>query len=376
MGRKIVFFIILIALFFSISLISRPLARECECSQAGEKSCSGGTLRTCDGCNYKEQQCECGCKDSESCKKKYCSSSCKCGCSSISCNGGTCKKCDDDDNEDPAPTATEKPEATPTEKPKKVTVIPNPTLSPYEERCGDGKCTNGYYCCQNEDGSPVCCRVGSGSGGGGGTSAVLNIRLLDPNMNPLTLPEVSLCKVRCNTAPCESYGCQTNASEAVFSISSRTHWGAGLRLNGFSLPLLGITPYENGIPSETGFGLWGTCRNSKDLSNCLTWNKAPGRNDNRTVHYIINITAVPSPGSETPTPTPIPGAWAKLKNTSFYSNKTIYNPIPDPPIPYDEDDDGSPYFIISGSGSDPGLLSASAVNFGVGISLPETLAPA
>ncbi len=74
-----------------------------------------------------------------------------------------------------APTPTTPPRASPTTVPSiKATIIPNITLSPYEERCGSGKCTNGYYCCQNRDGSPACCPVGEvpPTGGGGGTTGL------------------------------------------------------------------------------------------------------------------------------------------------------------------------------------------------------------
>ncbi|MCX7608525.1 MAG: hypothetical protein N2049_04820, partial [Anaerolineales bacterium] len=40
----------------------------------------------------------------------------------------------------------------------------------------------------------------------------------------------------------------------------------------------------------------------------------------------------------TPSPTPIPGAWIKLKDTSFYSFKSLTNLIPASASSYDSDD--------------------------------------
>jgi hypothetical protein len=77
-------------------------------------------------------------------------------------------------------------------------------------------------------------------------------------------------------------------------------------------------------------------------------------------------TNTPTP-TRTPTPTPTPDPhWVKLKNTSFYTSKQINQPIPFPPLAYDEDDDGSRYFIIASSGSDPGLVATSYISLGTG----------
>ncbi len=89
-----------------------------------------------------------------------------------SCVGDTLYGCDCVQNT-PTPQQPTKPPPSPTTPPTATplpTTIPNLTLSPYEERCGSGKCTNGYYCCQNRDGSPACCPVGTPPGGGGGTN--------------------------------------------------------------------------------------------------------------------------------------------------------------------------------------------------------------
>jgi hypothetical protein len=44
--------------------------------------------------------------------------------------------------------------------------------------------------------------------------------------------------------------------------------------------------------------------------------------------------------TNSPTPTPTPGAWFKIKNGSFHSDRDIYNPIPETVEAYDDDDSG------------------------------------
>ncbi|MCX7608646.1 MAG: hypothetical protein N2049_05440, partial [Anaerolineales bacterium] len=68
----------------------------------------------------------------------------------------------------------------------------------------------------------------------------------------------------------------------------------------------------------------------------------------------------------TPSPTPIPGAWIKLKDTSFYSFKSLTNLIPAPASSYDSDDNSASHFIIASPLSDPGLVSAQVLAFGSG----------
>ncbi|MGQ9833225.1 MAG: hypothetical protein ACUVRJ_05435 [Candidatus Villigracilaceae bacterium] len=52
----------------------------------------------------------------------------------------------------------------------------------------------------------------------------------------------------------------------------------------------------------------------------------------------------------------------KLKSTSFYSSGSLVNRIPAAPAAYDSEDDGSPYFIISGGGSASGLTAAESIH--------------
>ncbi len=85
-----------------------------------------------------------------------------------------------------------------------------------------------------------------------------------------------------------------------------------------------------------------------------------------------NPTNTPAPNNtptniptNTPTPTPIL-SFAKIKNASFYSNRSLNNFIPASPTAYDADDDGSANFILSSPGSDPGLVSAASINLGQG----------
>ncbi len=64
-----------------------------------------------------------------------------------------------------APTETKAPIKTPYPSP-----LPSRPLSPYETKCGNGICTNGFYCCQNPDGSAACCPVGAPPPNGGGSN--------------------------------------------------------------------------------------------------------------------------------------------------------------------------------------------------------------
>jgi hypothetical protein len=86
-------------------------------------------------------------------------------------------------------------------------------------------------------------------------------------------------------------------------------------------------------------------------------------------------TLTPTP-TNTLTPTPIL-PFIKLKNTSFYSGRSLNNPIPASPTAYDADDDGSANFIISSPGSDPGLVSATSIYLGQGqpSAPPDTVLP-
>jgi hypothetical protein len=83
-----------------------------------------------------------------------------------------------------------------------------------------------------------------------------------------------------------------------------------------------------------------------------------------------NPTNTPTPTTApTNTPTSIPTPtinpyWVKLKNTSFYTSRSLVQSIPASPISYDADDDGTAYFIIASFGSDPGVVAASYINLG------------
>ncbi len=57
----------------------------------------------------------------------------------------------------PTPASTSTPTTAP---PPKATPLTRTPLSPYEEYYGEGKCTNGFYCCQQTNGDPACCHVG------------------------------------------------------------------------------------------------------------------------------------------------------------------------------------------------------------------------
>ncbi|MGB9883609.1 MAG: hypothetical protein ACPLRN_03810, partial [Microgenomates group bacterium] len=66
--------------------------------------------------------------------------------------------------------------------------------------------------------------------------------------------------------------------------------------------------------------------------------------------------------TNTPTPSPTPIIrWIKIKDTSFYTNKNLNNPLPATVAAYDTDDDGTRYFIIASTSSDPGLVAAASI---------------
>lgn len=57
-----------------------------------------------------------------------------------------------------------------------------------------------------------------------------------------------------------------------------------------------------------------------------------------------------------------PSSWTKLKNTSFFSINDLFNPIPAAISPYDSDDNGLRYFIVSDAVYDPGLVLAKSID--------------
>ncbi|MDW8227741.1 MAG: hypothetical protein RMJ60_08085, partial [Anaerolineales bacterium] len=58
--------------------------------------------------------------------------------------------------------------------------------------------------------------------------------------------------------------------------------------------------------------------------------------------------------------------WIKLKDTSFYSFKSLTNLIPASASSYDSDDNNASHFIIADPGYDPGPVSASSFSLGFG----------
>ena len=88
-----------------------------------------------------------------------------------------------------------------------------------------------------------------------------------------------------------------------------------------------------------------------------------------TCQCVLPETPTPTPTSTptmTPTPTQAPGAWIKLKDSSFNSTNSLTSKIPYVPAPFDsyDDDDQSPYFIIGSSG----LVGAPVINLGLNAS--------
>ena len=258
------------------------------------------------------------------------------------------------------------PTKTPIPAPPRTSIIPNTTLNPYETACGTGKCTNGYYCCNDLDGSDICCRVGDPPpGGGGGSTTLLGIRLLNPSLSPVSFPSVSLCKVNCKDSPCYALNCQKEVSSADFSGQIKSKHGGAIRDPNKNLTILGITPIQN---NEIFTGLHSfNCRSASitDIKDCYYWTSAL-QTGSRILYYIV--TADIPTISLTPSPTPTPSEnLVKLKDTSFYTPRLLAQNIPSSPLPFDSDDDAAPYFITSSPGSDPGLVSADYIHLGAGL---------
>ncbi len=156
------FLSVLFVLFVLLSLT--PLKSP---TYAGVNNCSSCTKSNC---------CGVVCTTTE-----YCSGDVIYGCE--------CKSLSSND-----PTPTDPPEVNPLPTLPHATTIPNITLSPYETACGGGKCTNGYYCCQQPNGDPACCPVGEvPPGGGGNRRSSIFVQLLDPNLIPFTPPRITYC---------------------------------------------------------------------------------------------------------------------------------------------------------------------------------------
>lgn len=200
----------------------------------------------------------------------------------------------------------------------------------------------------------------SSSGGGGSNptntptpTAFLRVRLFNPQLTPVTISGVNLCKVNCGTAPCSLVSCQSNLNYYDFP-GAAANQGGGLQYSTSQLIVQGITPIQNGSVSTVNS--YPACRGSTNTKNCASWSTAINTGS-RVLRYIVITT--------TPTPTPLP-AFTKLKNTSFYSNRSLNVAIPATPIAYDADDDASANFIIASPGFDPGLLSATSISLGQG----------
>jgi len=106
----------------------------------------------------------------------------------------------------------------------------------------------------------------------------------------------------------------------------------------------------------------GLCRNPASLGDatCAGVIETPGPTE------IPTSTPASTPAS-TPTPTTVPAdnPWIKIRDSSFYSPASLTNIIPLSITAYDSDDDAAQrYFIMTGSGSDPGLVSNSSTDTG------------
>jgi hypothetical protein len=77
-----------------------------------------------------------------------------------------------------------------------------------------------------------CTQPTSPPGNNGSTptpTAFLRVRLLNPALSPVAFSDVTLCKVRCDTAPCSAVSCQTGVSLADFPGSIPADRGGAIR---------------------------------------------------------------------------------------------------------------------------------------------------
>jgi hypothetical protein len=108
--------------------------------------------------------------------------------------------------------------------------------------------------------------------GGGGTNptntptptAFLRVRLLNPALSPVASSDVTLCKVRCDTAPCSAVSCQSGVSLADFPGSILADRGGAIRDPNKLLTILGITPIQNGNVA-TGNNYWSVTPEFEDI---------------------------------------------------------------------------------------------------------------
>jgi hypothetical protein len=140
---------------------------------------------------------------------------------------------------------------------------------------------------------------------------------LNPALSPVSFSNITLCKVRCDTAPCSAVSCQTGVSLADFPGSILADRGGAIRDPNKLLTILGITPIQNGNMA-TGNN-YPYCRGATvtDIKNCYTWSQALS-SGYRLINYIV-VTSTPAP-TATPTPNPY---WLKLKDTSFRGLSSI-----------------------------------------------------
>ena len=283
------------------------------------------------------------------------------------------------------------------------------------------ECQSPAYCHDTQIRSG--CSSSSGGGGGSNQTTFLRVRFLDPQLNPYTpeikcvtntptpyrsptpspiysptpsptksfigispiIPSPSIsptseirppslqaamcylniqaCKVNCSTTPCSIINCPTYSNNYFYDFNGPVNAseGAGLQYKTSDIIVLGVTPYQNNYPSN--ITLYPDCQNSTMLKDCAVWSSS-NNTGRRVLNYIV-VTA-------TPLPTPFSSNWTKLKNTSFYSNRNLNNPLPASPIAYDADDDRSANFILASPGSDPGLLSATSISLGQGQPIRST----
>ena len=208
-----------------------------------------------------------------------------------------------------------------------------------------------------------CCDYAGCCPDGGGSTALLGIRLLNPSLSPVSFPSVSLCKVNCKNSPCYALNCQKEVSSADFSGQINSKHGGAIHDPNKNLTILGITPIQNNeiFTGPHSFN----CRNASitDIKDCYYWTSAL-QTGSRILYYIV-AADIPTI-SLTPSPTPTPSEnWVKLKDTSFYTPRLLAQNIPSSPLPFDSDDDASPYFITSSSGSDADVVAAPSLNLGL-----------
>ena len=183
-------------------------------------------------------------------------------------------------------------------------------------------------------------------------TAYIRVRTYNPDLTPVALSN-DICKVNCTDAPCTFVSCVSNDSLVDFAGAASDR-GGGIKSSG--LTVMGITPVEDGVVSDTGT-YYPYCRGIGTNYKCYTW-PTTLNTGSRVVRFIV------ATNTPIPTPTVEPGPWIKLKNASFVSGNNLSNHIPVAPATYDPDDNTDAVFITTTSDPvhDAGIVSAPNIS--------------